>query len=328
MSDKSTLLVSSALRLAHGGIYHRRGDNVRCLEMARQALDEARAAGEPASEARALHRLHLATVYLRWPDTERFGPRALALFEKLEDHERAASVLNNLGIEAYFNGDWTEAIDCYARSATECERAGNTLDLALAKLNTAELLSEQGHWERAADLFADAGRNFASAGYSAGLGANDLFSGVNERRQERWAEAEHLIQRALDRFRDLGLAELEDDAESRLVELAMFRGHADLDRIDALLARFGEQHPLSRRMRWIRAITLCTVGRTSEGITELRALLPESEGVELARTSEVLIELCPDDADAEEWKSTMEEEYRRAGVVVRPHVPIGDHQKG
>lgn len=320
--QKDLLRSSAQLNLAHAGVHHRRGDNERCLEVARVALEEAQEAGDLESEARALHRLHLATTYLRRPDTEQYGPQALALFRELEDHDRIASVCNNLGIEAYFNGDWSAAIDYYAESASENALAGNTLDLALATMNTAELLSDQGHWEQAADLLTDALRNWEAAGYVAGIAATKLFAGVNERRLENWDDAEAMLTEAHTTFSELGVTDLAEDAESRLLELAVFRGDPDAAAIADARSRWGDGHPLRSRIEWIHGVALAVAGDTDTAVDVLRAEVGHADGVNHARTLETLLALTPNDPDAAEWRMIVDREYRAAGVVSMPRLPF------
>ncbi|MEO0493022.1 MAG: adenylate/guanylate cyclase domain-containing protein [Actinomycetota bacterium] len=320
--EKDLLRASAQLNVAQAGVHHRRGDNDTCLEIARVALLEAEEAGDLECEARSLHRLHLATLALRRPDDERFGPRALELFKELEDHDRVASVLNNMGAEAYFNGDWTAAIDFYAESASENALAGNTLDLALATMNTAELLSDQGHWQRAGELLTDALRNWEAAGYVAGIAATKLFTGVNERRLENWDHARSLLTEAFDTFTQLGVTELAEDAESRLLELDVFRGRPDLDAIADARSRWGDGHPLRSRIGWIHGVALAIAGDRGEAIATLIAEIDVSEGVNHARTIETVLTLAPDHDRAEEWRMTVEREYRSAGVIAMARLPI------
>jgi tetratricopeptide (TPR) repeat protein len=107
--DRAWSLARADVGLAEAGIRARRGENERCLQLARLALDDARRAGDERVEALALERIHLAITYLRQPDLEATGPRALDAYRKLDDPSGMARILINLGIEAYFRSDWTAA---------------------------------------------------------------------------------------------------------------------------------------------------------------------------------------------------------------------------
>ena len=320
--ERDLLRASAHLNLAHAGIHHRRGDNETCLDVARVALAEAAEAGDLDCEAKALQRLHLATVYLRREDVDGYGHRALELYRELEDHDQIAVVLNNLGIEAYFAGRWTDAIDFYAESAAERAKAGNTLDLALATMNTGELLSDQGHWERAAELLGDALRNWEAAGYAAGIAATKLFLGVNERRLEHWSSADELLTDARDAFVRLGVTELADDATSRLIELHVFNTASSGDVIVEQLEAWGDDHPLATRLRWLLALHEATAGNERRAIELLEAEVDRAEGVVQARTIQSLLALVPDHPNAAEWSGVVERVYEHAGVVRMPELPF------
>ena len=76
-----------------------------------------------------------------------------------------ANVLNNLGIEAYFAGDWSAAVEYYSVSRDLRRQAGDVAGEALAANNLAEVLSLQGRYEEATELFGFAQRTWESAGY-------------------------------------------------------------------------------------------------------------------------------------------------------------------
>jgi cephalosporin-C deacetylase-like acetyl esterase len=59
--------------------------------------------------------LHVVKTMLGSPDRASFSGLALPLFEELGDLSGQAGALNNLGIEAYYDGDWPKAADLYER---------------------------------------------------------------------------------------------------------------------------------------------------------------------------------------------------------------------
>ncbi|MEM9464770.1 MAG: adenylate/guanylate cyclase domain-containing protein [Actinomycetota bacterium] len=320
--DPELLRASANLNLARAGVLHRRGDNEACSEAARVAMLEAEEIGDVECEAKSLQRLHLAICYLRTPDTNGYGLRALELFRELEDHNEIAVVLNNLGVEAYFAGRWNDAIEYYAESADERGKAGNTLDLALAMMNTGELLSDQGHWDRAAEMLADSLRNWEAAGYAAGIAATKLFMGVNERRREHWDRADDLLTEARDTFSELGVTELAEDATSRLIELHVFRGTGSSDLIRQQLATWGTDHPLASRLRWLLGVNLAAHGDVGEAIETLLSEIDLAAGVDRARTIETMLALDPDRTEAAVWRAEVDQIYGGAGVVQMPAFPF------
>ncbi|MEM8934107.1 MAG: tetratricopeptide repeat protein [Acidobacteriota bacterium] len=320
--DPDLIRSSSTLHVELAGVFHRAGDDEACVDLARQALMDAEEIGDQRTEAKALQRLHLATTFLRRPDVDDWGLRALESFRDLDDHDQMAVVLNNLGIQAYFEGRWNDAIAYYSESAAERAKAGNTVDLAVANLNTGELLSDQGHWDRAADLLTDTIRNSEAAGYAAAIIASKLFAGVNERRRENWDRAEQLLSEARDSSQELGIGELVEDAETRLLELEVFRGHGSSNDVTALLDRFGDEHPLATRLRWLLGLIAATEGDVETAVAMFEAEVERAAGIAQARTAEALLLLQPDHVDHKRYETLVADQYEAAGVVRMATLPF------
>ena len=79
------------------------------------------------------------------PERAAFRGLALPIFEELGDLKRQATVLNNLGIEAYYDGDWANALEVYERSRALFERIGDVASVAMARNNIGEILVRPGH---------------------------------------------------------------------------------------------------------------------------------------------------------------------------------------
>ena len=95
--------------------------------------------------------------------------RSLAIYEELGDLIGQGNALNNMGIEAYFRGRWSESLDLYERSAKARDQAGDVTGAATQQNNIAEVLSDQGHLARARELFVAAREVWTAAGYQIGV---------------------------------------------------------------------------------------------------------------------------------------------------------------
>lgn len=252
------LVARARAALGEAGIRSRMGDNETCLALARGALADAERAGDEPTVALALERIHLALVFLRASDTDGTGERALAAHRALADHAGTARVLTNLGIEAYFADRWTDAGTSYLESLDAAERAGTVVPAATAAINSAEILSDQGDWARAMELFDAAIRNYRAVGYPAGIAAATLFWAVAAMRAGDLVVADERLASAREQLEDLGMAEWVDDLDSRRLELDVLRGTAVPDDGVRLLERFGAGHPF--RVRVLRAVALTCVG--------------------------------------------------------------------
>ncbi len=235
------------LELSDAGVRFRRGDFERCRAMAKSALELAREAGDTEAEALALDRIHVSTVYLREPDTDGAGDRAVALFGGLGELASKARVLNNQGIEAYFAGNWTSASDYYQASMRDGIAAGNVVEASLAALNSGEILSDQGRWDQALVLLGDALRNWQAAGYLTGMAAANLFIGTTHLRAGDHDAAQESLTLAVGQLDELGLVELIQDARSRMLELTILQRAAGPEEARAFLDDLEDDHPLTQR---------------------------------------------------------------------------------
>ncbi len=77
------------------------------------AIKEAEASGEREALAQAYFIMDWALVDLGRLEEATYSPRALEIYLELGNLGSAATVLNNMGMFAYFRGRWAEAIDLY-----------------------------------------------------------------------------------------------------------------------------------------------------------------------------------------------------------------------
>lgn len=114
------------------------------------AFSKARSAADIAVEANAKPALAQAYSVMAWTSLmlEREGAdeltlKALELYRELDDLEGQTHMNNNLGVLAYFDGRWDEALNHYRRSRDGSERLGNAVDVSFVEANIGELLVNQ-----------------------------------------------------------------------------------------------------------------------------------------------------------------------------------------
>ena len=93
--------------------------------------------------------LHIAHTATGHPERAAFRGLALPIYEELGDLLGQAHVLNNLGIEAYYDRRWDEALDLYERSKQARSRIGDVVNAALVANNIGEIQSDQGRLDEA-----------------------------------------------------------------------------------------------------------------------------------------------------------------------------------
>ena len=156
----------SELGLAYAGVRVRQGEFVdaRGLVQARRRGGGTRPANLPAL-AHAYYLMHLAYISNRSPERSALRGLALPIYEELGDLLGQANVLNNLGIDAYYEGRWQEALEHYERSKALRERIGDVVGAATITNNIGEIKSDQGYLTTAAGLAEEAREVFATAGH-------------------------------------------------------------------------------------------------------------------------------------------------------------------
>ncbi len=100
------------MRSTLGGVRNRQGRWADAVAACRMAIEEAEAAGELRALAHACYGLDWAL----WSSDVRkatYSARALEIYEQLGDPEREAAVLNNMGMFAYYDGRWDDAVALY-----------------------------------------------------------------------------------------------------------------------------------------------------------------------------------------------------------------------
>jgi tetratricopeptide (TPR) repeat protein len=190
----------------------------------RAALEDAQDAGDLRSLAHAYYLMHLAYTELGSPEREAFRGLALPIYEELGDLLGQANVLNNLGIDAYYEGRWDEALDLYRRSREARERIGDVVGAATITNNIGEIESDQGYLEQAEAAFREAYDVCKAAGYPLICYVATSNLGRLAARAGRVDEAESTLREALAGFEEIRAASFVLETEARLAERALYAG--------------------------------------------------------------------------------------------------------
>ena len=255
------------LSLAYAGVKLRQGEYRDCIEWCRRVVDEAGQAQDLPALAHAYYLLHLSHTSLRSPERAAFRGLALPIYEELGDLLGQANVLNNLGIDAYYEGRWQEALDLYERSKEARERIGDVVGAAQITNNIGEVKSDQGYLTTASELFEEARAVFETSGHRflEILATSNL--GRAASRAGRFDDAFDTLDRAYADFQEIRAGSFVLETGARLAERAAFAG----DAADAI-ARADE--------------TLQATEETDAGAT-LRALLHRLRGYALAQSGDL-----------------------------------------
>lgn len=304
---------------ARASVYIRQGRFEETVTTANRAIEAS--VNDRHARADALDRLQLAEAYLRNPTADAIGAEALEIFDELGDYAGKARVLNNMGVGAYFRGDWDSAARYYAQSVDEGLKAGALVDGVVGGLNAGEVLSDQGRWDEAQDQLESALRNWQSVGYPVGVAAAQLFLGVVLRRQGNWRDARETLGQAIEAITELGVGELLADAQTRQCEIDVYSRKPDPDELARLLIEFGPDHPLTPRLRRLQAISSYLGGDADAALRELDELLVDVTGFDRLLTLRTHVHIGPDGEAAEAMQAEADEIAADLGVVQTARLP-------
>ncbi len=128
------------------------------LKVGLQAVEEAEASGDPAALARAYTNIDEAYQILGRRDQAVHEERALEIFEELGDLRNVTTLAINLGVQAYSDGHWDDAISLYTKAQEVSRRSGNIPAESAAAANLGEVLISRGQLDGAETVLKEARR--------------------------------------------------------------------------------------------------------------------------------------------------------------------------
>lgn len=228
---------NTELRLAVAGVHFRQG-------LYRQSWDECEpiatsADASAAARVRAHYIMQSAGMYLGNKNLGDLGESAIALADQVEDSVLRANLFNNLGVVAYYAGDWHRAAELWQRSFEVLESCGDVAGAVTSLNNIGEIRSDQRRFGEAAEHFELALRRGQAASYNLAVIVLQSNLGRLAVRRGEVAEGEAIIRTALESFEELGSAGFVVETSVRLVEasLALGEGAAAHDAAEQLLAK-------------------------------------------------------------------------------------------
>lgn len=261
-----------------GGIRNRQGRWHDAIATCRQAMLDAEAVGDLSALAHACYALDWALVESGHRDQATYSSRALELYEQLGDPERESAVLNNLGMFAYFEGRWDEAIALYERAAECSDRASRPADRALTDCNVGEILSDQGRFDEAEAHLQRARRVWSATGERQAVAFVDVLLTRLAVRRGSCRDGVRTLEAAADELRRSRVDAYIGFAQALVAEAHAFTGDASraLQIAQRELETTDRHRPLLER---VSGIALARLGRADEAKRQLRnALASAKEG--------------------------------------------------
>lgn len=267
--DSAEAIRSRARLHSHlAGIRNRQGRWSEAVRVSRQAMAEAEAAGELRALARACYGLDWALRELGRPEEANYSWRALEIYAELGDPEHESTVLNNLGMFAYFEGRWDDALELYGRSRASSERAGTPADVARTDCNIGEILSDQGRVEEAREHLERARRVWNGTGERVAVAFIDVLLARLATRHGGGGDAVPRLESAMSELRRFNMDAYAGFAQALVAEAEAFGGDParGLALARSQLEAGERNRPLLQR---VAGVALARLGATDDARTEL-----------------------------------------------------------
>jgi tetratricopeptide (TPR) repeat protein len=153
--------------------------------------------------------------------------RMVELFESSDDPIGLSLAHQLVAMAAYYRGDWDDAAVAYQEAGALRRRVGDEVAAAASAGNLGELLSDQGHFDRARGLLEECRTVCAATGFRSSRYFAEMTLGRLEARVGAFDAGEALLRSALGALESMRMAGHVYDAQRYLGELALFRGDLD-----------------------------------------------------------------------------------------------------
>jgi class 3 adenylate cyclase/tetratricopeptide (TPR) repeat protein len=299
----------------------RQGKYVSAERTCQRIIDLTEGTDQLRANAHARDLLHLVLTTVGDPRRAQHRSRALEIYTQLGDVHGQAHVLNNLGMDAYYEGRWTEASELFERSRVAEEEDANDVGAAVSDMNAAEVLLDQGTFDPAHERLMRALRTFLADDFRIGTATVFTYLGRLETRRGRFDEAASHLRAAREAVTEMGADSLLPDVVVREAELAVCSGLVEaaserLDELDRLPDVGSEMRVMSLRFR---AAVAARQGQDSLSEQQLREAVALETGTgrfsgALARHSLAVVLARRGDPEAETHRHAALESLRRLGV--------------
>jgi class 3 adenylate cyclase/tetratricopeptide (TPR) repeat protein len=188
------------------------------------AIEAAERSGARDVLAQALQLLDAGDVARGHFGGEPWAERALAIWEDLGELSWQAKALNQLGIRAYYEGRWNDALASYRRATATFAKVGDQWNAAISACNVGEILSDQGRYDEADEVVRPALRLLQASGALSETAFALSVLGRTAARCGRYAQAGELLEAARDGYAKAGEPGEVLAAEIRIAECLALQG--------------------------------------------------------------------------------------------------------
>jgi class 3 adenylate cyclase/predicted ATPase len=330
-ADAADGRVRAELMTASGSSKLRQGRHREAIPLLQQAIGLAEESGDRRALAHAFCQLDLAYSELGQHSSAGNSERALAIYEQLGDERGIAGACNQMGIAAYWRGEWDAAVALYGRALEADRRAGALVDLAIYVNNIGEIRSDQGRLAEAEALLQEAYEVWTGGGWRVGSAWAMSNLGRAAARAGRLDEASDRLAQAAAVFTDVGAEAMLLETQAREVERLVFAGAPDaaIEEAHALRIRADKLGlaSVTNLLDRLEGTAWCQAGRCERGIALLERSIIDSRERDSEYDAALSMETLAwigrrvHRPGTDVMASTASEIFGRLGVVAAPLAP-------
>ncbi len=328
-ADDSPGDAQAELSVAYGGIRFRQGKFHHSIEWCQRVL-----ADQGATDAQRAHALHLlvtAYAHIGSPKAVEAGEQAIEIYEQIGDLVGLGNVLNNLGVNAFYRGNWDESTDYHTRAGDARRQAGHVVGAAASVNNLAEIYCDQGKLAEAEQSFREALYVFESSEFPVGVALASANLGLTLTRLGKLAEAWTYLQSGRSMFEEMGAQAFIHETDVKIAEFHLMSRRWDQAKAlaeSALSSMELDESTLRARTGLHRMLGYCAVsaGLREEAEAEFAMSLDLAEEAsamfEQASTYQAMARTLRGHEKAAEWNEHQAEVFARLGVVATLVIPL------
>ena len=166
-SSETGAAISARLTAIRADIRLQQGQAREAIRLAEAAVEAAERTEARDALARAYSALDRAYQQLGEPSKAVFERQAVEIYREIGELRSAALVEMNLGVQAFAEGRWDEAVERYASADRELQRVGDAASAAMVSANLGEILISRGELDRAKTLLEEARETLRASGLAA-----------------------------------------------------------------------------------------------------------------------------------------------------------------
>jgi len=300
LTDADAARQDALLLAARALLRYRQGRHAEAARTAEEAVAVARRCGARDVLARGLYLLDLVDVARGRYGGEPWAEQALAIWVELGNLSWQARAVSALGIRAYFEGRWDDALGYYRKAGEAFGRAGDQWNAAITACNVGEILSNQGRYAEAEDAVRPAERILRASGAPSETAFAASVLGTTAARRGRAEEALRLLEAARADYVKVGDPIAAVAAEISIAEALLYAGEAEeaLARADGVAARSPARNgdANASALARVRGYALALLGRavSAQGSVDesLRAARKRGDRYDEALAADALIRLA------------------------------------